>query len=320
MRLPAERLSLLRERRAEREGGRKPLPPWMRAQLPGGERYATIKRNLRERGLFTVCEEAQCPNIGECWKEGTATLMLMGEVCTRTCRFCAVKHERRPPPLDVDEPSKAAEQVALMGLDYVVMTSVNRDDLPDGGAAHLRACVEQVRARNPQTLVEVLMPDFEGRAEDVATVVAGAPHVFAHNIETVERLTPRLRDRRASFAQSLAVLSAAKQASDRVLTKSSIMIGVGETDDEVVEAMRALRTVDCDALTLGQYLRPSPWHHEVVRFATPEEFARWEQVGRELGFRYVASGPMVRSSYRAGEFYLRALAEERGLLDVAAPA
>ncbi|MEY3014972.1 MAG: hypothetical protein RIT45_3707 [Pseudomonadota bacterium] len=320
MRLPAERLSLLRERRAEREGGRKPLPPWMRAQLPGGERYATIKRNLRERGLFTVCEEAQCPNIGECWNEGTATLMLMGEVCTRTCRFCAVKHERRPPPLDVDEPSKAAEQVALMGLDYVVMTSVNRDDLPDGGAAHLRACVEQVRARNPQTLVEVLMPDFEGRAEDVATVVAGAPHVFAHNIETVERLTPRLRDRRASFAQSLAVLSAAKQASDRVLTKSSIMIGVGETDDEVVEAMRALRTVDCDALTLGQYLRPSPWHHEVVRFATPEEFARWEQVGRELGFRYVASGPMVRSSYRAGEFYLRALAEERGLLDVAAPA
>lgn len=320
MRLPAERLSLLRERRAEREGGRKPLPPWMRAQLPGGERYATIKRNLRERGLFTVCEEAQCPNIGECWNEGTATLMLMGEVCTRTCRFCAVKHERRPPPLDVDEPSKAAEQVALMGLDYVVMTSVNRDDLPDGGAAHLRACVEQVRARNPQTLVEVLMPDFEGRAEDVATVVAGAPHVFAHNIETVERLTPRLRDRRASFAQSLAVLSAAKQASDRVLTKSSIMIGVGETDDEVVEAMRALRTVDCDALTLGQYLRPSPWHHEVVRFATPEEFARWEQVGRELGFRYVASGPMVRSSYRAGEFYLRALAEERGLIDVAAPA
>ncbi len=320
MRLPAERLSLLRERRAEQGSGRKPLPPWMRAQLPGGERYATIKRNLRERGLFTVCEEAQCPNIGECWNEGTATLMLMGEVCTRTCRFCAVKHERRPPPLDVDEPSKAAEQVALMGLDYVVMTSVNRDDLPDGGAAHLRACVEQVRARNPQTLVEVLMPDFEGRAEDVATVVAGAPHVFAHNVETVERLTPRLRDRRASFAQSLAVLAAAKQASDRVLTKSSIMIGVGETDEEVIEAMRALRTVDCDALTLGQYLRPSPWHHEVVRFATPEEFAHWEQIGRELGFRYVASGPMVRSSYRAGEFYLRALAEERGLIDATTPA
>lgn len=318
MRLPPERLSLLRERRATTEGGRTKLPSWMRAQLPGGERYATIKRNLRERGLFTVCEEAQCPNIGECWNEGTATLMLMGEVCTRTCRFCAVKHDRQPPALDPDEPTKAAEQVALMELDYVVMTSVNRDELPDGGAAHLRACVEAVRARNPRTLVEVLMPDFEGRAEDVATVVAGAPHVFAHNVETVPRLTPRLRDRRASFEQSLGVLAAAKRASAQILTKSSIMVGVGETDAEIVEAMAALRGVDCDALTLGQYLRPSPWHHEVVRFATPEEFARWEELGREMGFRYVASGPMVRSSYRAGEFYLRALAQERGLLGDAA--
>ena len=312
MRLSPDRLSLLRDRRTVQGETRQPLPTWMRAKLPGGERYAEIKRNLRERGLFTVCEEAQCPNIGECWNEGTATLMLMGETCTRTCRFCAVKHERTPPALDPDEPRKAAEQVALMGLDYVVMTSVNRDDLADGGAAHLRACIEHVRARNPKTLVEVLLPDFEGRAADVETVIAGQPHVFAHNVETVERLTPMVRDRRASFAQSLATLAAAKRASSNVVTKSSIMVGIGETDAEICETLAALRSVDCDAVTLGQYLRPSAWHQEVARFATPDEFVRWEQVAKELGFRYVASGPMVRSSYRAGEFYLRALVADRG--------
>lgn len=312
MRLSPDRLSLLRERRNAQGEPRQPLPPWMRATLPGGERYAEIKRNLRERNLFTVCEEAQCPNIGECWNQGTATLMLMGETCTRTCRFCAVKHERQPPPLDPLEPSKAAEQVAVMRLDYVVMTSVNRDDLPDGGAAHLRACIEAVRERNPATLVEVLLPDFEGRAQDVATVIAGAPHVFAHNVETVERLTPVVRDRRASFAQSLATLAAAKRASDAVVTKSSIMVGIGETDAEVRATLAALRSVDCDAVTLGQYLRPSAWHQEVVRFATPDEFAHWEREALALGFRYVASGPLVRSSYRAGEFYLRGIVEGRG--------
>lgn len=309
MRLSPDRLSLLRARRQEDGRTRTPLPPWMRAPLPGGERYASIKGNLRARGLHTVCEEAQCPNIGECWNEGTATLMLMGEACTRTCKFCAVKHARTPPPLDPSEPAQAAEQVAVMGLAYVVMTSVNRDDLPDGGAAHLRACVEAVRARNGSTLVEVLMPDFEGRAADVATVVAGGPHVFAHNIECVERLTPLVRDRRASFAQSLGVLAAARATTASVVTKSSLMLGLGETEAEVRAALHALREVDCDALTLGQYLRPSPWHHEVVRFVHPEEFAAWQGEAEALGFRYVASGPLVRSSYRAGEFYLRALVE-----------
>jgi lipoic acid synthetase len=311
MRLPPERLSLLRDKQARQGQTRTPLPTWMRAKLPGGERYATIKQNLRARGLATVCEEAQCPNIGECWNEGTATLMLMGETCTRACRFCAVRHAAAPAALDPDEPSHAAEQVALMGLDYVVMTSVNRDELPDGGAAHLRACIEAVRARNPDTLVEVLMPDFQGVEADIATVVAGRPHVFAHNIETVERLSRSVRDRRASFGQSLEVLrhakAAATSAGEAMLTKSSIMVGLGETHDEVVAAMRALRDVDCDALTLGQYLRPSPWHHEVVRFATPEEFDAWRVEAEAMGFRYVASGPMVRSSYRAGEFYLAAL-------------
>ncbi len=311
MRLDLERASLMRARRREAGEPRQPLPPWLRAELPGGERYREIKRNLRERGLFTVCEEAQCPNIGECWREGTATLMLMGEVCTRACRFCAVKFDRAPPPLDGEEPQKAAEQVAVMGLDYVVMTSVNRDDLADGGASHLRACVEAVRARNPTTLVEVLMPDFEGRAADVATVVAGGPHVYAHNVETVERLTPRVRDRRASFTQSLQSLADARAASPQVVTKSSIMIGLGETDAEVRETLRALRSVDCDAVTLGQYLRPSPWHHEVVRFAEPAEFDGWADEARALGFRFVASGPLVRSSYKAGELYLRGIVKDR---------
>ncbi len=311
MRLELERASLMRARRRESGEPRQPLPPWLRAELPGGERYREIKRNLRERGLFTVCEEAQCPNIGECWREGTATLMLMGEVCTRTCRFCAVKFDRAPPPLDSEEPQKAAEQVAVMGLDYVVMTSVNRDDLQDGGAAHLRACVEAVRARNPPTLVEVLMPDFEGRAGDVATVVAGGPHVYAHNVETVERLTPRVRDRRASFAQSLGTLAAARAAAPQVVTTSSIRIGLGEPDAEVRAALRALREVDCDAVTLGQYLRPSPWHHEVVRFAEPAEFDAWAEEARGLGFRFVASGPLVRSSYKAGELYLRGIVKDR---------
>ena len=286
----------------------------MRAQLPGGERYAEIKRNLRERGLATVCEEAQCPNIGECWNEGTATLMLMGEECTRACRFCVVRHNGKPAALDADEPQHAAEQVALMALRYVVMTSVNRDELVDGGAAHLRACIEAVRARNPDTLVEVLMPDFQGVEADIATVVAGQPHVFAHNIETVERLSDSVRDRRASFAQSLRVLAAAKAAAARnnqsMLTKSSIMVGLGESSEEVVAALAALRTVGCDAVTLGQYLRPSPWHHEVVRFVTPEEFAAWKATAESMGFRYAASGPLVRSSYRAGEFYLSALITE----------
>lgn len=311
MRVPAERLRILRARQqvsnAPSAQARRRLPAWLRAPLPGGERYAQIKANLRDRGLHTVCEEAQCPNIGECWNEGTATLMLMGDTCTRTCRFCAVKTARRPPPLDPSEPAQSAEQVALMGLDYVVLTSVNRDELDDGGAGHFAASIHAIASRCPNTLIEVLTPDFQGALPDVETVLDAGPHVFAHNVETVEALQRTVRDHRASWAQSLAVLRHAKAHRPDVVTKTSIMLGLGETEPQIEAALVTLRENDVDAVTLGQYLRPSPWHHEVKRFVTPEEFAHWQERAETLGFAYCASGPLVRSSYRAGEHYLSAL-------------
>ena len=310
MRISIEKTALLREREKTTGRPRQRLPDWLRAPLPGGGRYAEIKTRLRERGLHTVCEEAQCPNIGECWNAGTATLMLMGDTCTRACRFCAIASNPRPPALDADEPRKAAEQVALMALDYVVVTSVNRDDLPDGGAGHFAATIRAIRARNPGTLIEVLTPDFQGVFAHIAQVVDALPDVFAHNVETVESLTPQLRDRRATFAQSLRVLAHAKAHRPEVITKSSLMLGVGETEVEVLTALQALRDHGVDAVTLGQYLRPSPWHHEVVRFVPPEEFADWQARATALGFRFCASGPLVRSSYRAGELYLRGLIEQ----------
>jgi len=300
-------------RRRARERGEAPrrLPAWIRAPLPGGERYAGIKNRLRDSHLHTVCEEAQCPNIGECWNAGTATLMLMGDTCTRTCRFCAVKSDRTPAPLDTEEPHKAAEQVAIMDLDYVVLTSVNRDDLPDGGAAHFAAVIRAIRAASAKTLIEVLTPDFQGVVRDVVTVLDAAPDVFAHNVETVEALTRTLRDRRADYRQSLAVLSAARTHRPSIVTKSSIMLGIGESEAQVEQTLADLRAVDCDAVTFGQYLRPSPWHQEVVEFITQDAFAHWQRRATELGFRYCASGPLVRSSYRAGEFYLRGLIESK---------
>ena len=311
MRLSAERLSLLRARDKERGNATKRLPGWLRAPLPGGERYGRIKQALRQRGLHTVCEEAQCPNIGECWNEGTATLMLMGDTCTRACRFCAVKFANEPPPLDPNEPAHAAEQVALMELDHVVLTSINRDDLDDGGAGHFAATIAAIGQHAPTTLVEVLTPDFQGVERDIATVLDAAPDVFAHNVETVPALQGRIRDRRASWQRSIEVLRFASQHRPEVVTKSSIMLGLGETDSQVDEALCALRQADVDAVTLGQYLRPSPWHHEVVDFISPDIFERWRARCDELGFQYAACGPLVRSSYRAGEFYLRALAERR---------
>ncbi len=308
MRISLEKTALLRQRQG---GARQRLPEWLRAPLPGGERYAGIKSRLRDRGLHTVCEEAQCPNIGECWNEGTATMMLMGDTCTRTCRFCAIKSNPRPPALDPEEPHQVADQVALMGLDYVVLTSVNRDDLPDGGAAHFAQTVQAIAARTPQTLIEVLTPDFEGQLHDVATVVLAGPHVFAHNIEVVEALQATIRDRRASWQQSLAVLAHAKQVRPDVVTKTSIMLGIGEEAPQVEAALLALRAHHVDAVTFGQYLRPSPWHADVVRFVEPAEFALWQQRATELGFAYCASGPLVRSSYRAGEHFLRAMVARR---------
>ena len=286
-------------------------PPWLKVKAPGGERYTWIKNQARELGLHTVCEEAHCPNIGECWSSGTATFMVMSDICTRGCRFCAVNTKRIGPPLDPDEPAKLSQTIAAMGLDYVVVTSVNRDDLEDQGANHFAECIRAIRANSPQTLIEVLIPDFQGRHDLVQHVIDARPEVIAHNIETVERLTPRVRDRRAGYRQSLDVLQAIKAAEPELATKSSIMVGVGETDDEVIAAMADLRAVGCDFLTIGQYLQPSKKHLKVDAFVTPEQFERYRTLGEGLGFRYVASGPLVRSSYKAGEFFIRQHLNER---------
>ena len=270
--------------------------------MPGGGRYEAVKRTLRDLNLHTVCEEASCPNVGECWGGGTATVMLMGDVCTRGCRFCDVQ-SGMPAPLDPLEPRHLAEAVARLGLDYLVVTSVNRDELPDGGASHIAQAIVELRRAAPDTLVEVLTPDFLGSRDALQMIVDAAPAVAAHNVETVERLTPRVRDRRARYRQSLEVLEFYKRGGMR--TKSSLMLGLGETHAEVVQAMRDLRAVDCDILTLGQYLRPSEKHLPVEEFVAPEEFAVLEREGLALGFRFVAAGPLVRSSYKAGEFFIQ---------------
>ena len=286
-------------------------PRWLSVKAPGGERYLRVKETLKGLRLHTVCQEASCPNVGECWGGGTATVMLMGETCTRGCRFCNVKTSAHPPPLDPDEPRHLAEAIAGLGLDYIVVTSVDRDDLPDGGASHFADAIRRLK-EIPGLLVEVLTPDFRGDAEAVRTIGRAAPDVFANNVETVRRLTPAVRDPRAGYDQTLGVLSRMKGEFPGIFTKSSIMVGLGETDGEIVETMRDLRAVGVDILTLGQYLRPSEWHLPVVEWVTPQKFAAWKEAGKGLGFRYVASGPLVRSSYRAGELFLRGEIEARG--------
>ncbi len=274
-------------------------PRWLKAMPASGERYAEIRRNVHTHKLATVCEEAKCPNIGECWNAGTATIMLMGAVCTRACRFCSVDTGNPRGWLDAEEPANVAQSVTLMGLSYIVLTSVNRDDLEDGGAAHFAACVRAIRKQSPQTAVEALTPDFQGVLRDVETVVDSGLQVFAQNLETVRRLTHPVRDARAGYDQTLAVLAHAKQHRPDVFTKSSLMLGLGESDEEVLEAMDDLRRAQVDILTLGQYLRPTPNHLPVARFVTPAQFEHFRAAGLERGFRECVSGPMVRSSYRA---------------------
>jgi lipoic acid synthetase len=294
-------------------------PRWLKVPVPGGERYQQVKATLSRLQLHTVCAEAHCPNVGECWGGGTATVMLMGDTCTRGCRFCQVKTAARPPALDADEPRHLAEAVAELGLDYIVVTSVDRDDLPDGGAAHFAEAIRRLKAI-PGLLVEVLTPDFQGDAAAVRTVGRAAPDVFANNIETVRRLSPVVRDDRAGYQQTLDVLARMKAEFPAVVTKSSIMVGLGETEAEVVETMRDLRAHGVEILTLGQYLRPSAWHLPVAEFVTPERFEALRQQGLALGFRYVASGPLVRSSYRAAELFLRGELAARADPRVAEPA
>jgi lipoic acid synthetase len=274
-------------------------PPWLRAKLASGQGYSGVKDIVREHRLSTVCEEAKCPNIGECWNAGTATIMLMGAVCTRACRFCAVDTGNPRGWLDVEEPENAARSVQLMGLKYVVLTSVDRDDLPDGGAAHYAAAIRAIKRLNPGTAVEALTPDFQGSIEAVHTVVDSGLDVFAQNVETVKRLTHPVRDARAGYEQSIEVLRVAKAHRPEVLTKTSLMLGLGETEAEIRETMSDLRAAGVDLLTLGQYLRPTANHLPVERFVTPEEFDRYREWALEAGFLECVSGPLVRSSYRA---------------------
>ena len=287
-----------------RKGGTEPAarerkPDWLRVKLPSGGRYQEMKQNVTGNRLATVCEEARCPNLAECWNAGTATIMLMGSVCTRGCKFCAVATGNPGGLLDPDEPRLAAESVAMMGLGYVVLTSVDRDDLPDGGASHYAACVRAIKERNPDTAVEALTPDFAGILADVDVVLDSGIEVYAQNVETVRRLTHPVRDPRAGYDRTLSVLAHAKRARPDVLTKTSVMAGLGETDEEIFETMDDLRAISVDILTLGQYLRPSEAHLPVTRWVTPETFARYREVGLEKGFLEVVSGPLVRSSYRA---------------------
>jgi lipoic acid synthetase len=274
-------------------------PPWLRIKLPTGARYEEVHEIVRSHNLHTVCAESKCPNIAECWGRGTATLMLMGSVCTRACRFCSVSTGNPQGWLDPLEPMQVADAVALMGLNYVVLTSVDRDDLADGGAAHYAACVRAIHQRSPQTAVEALTPDFAGRHADVATVLDAGLATYAQNLETVERLTHPVRDPRAGYAQTLDVLAFAKRHAPKTLTKTSLMLGLGETDEEIDRTLDDIRAANVDVVTLGQYMRPSPHHLAVQRFVTPEEFRQYRELALAKGFLEAVAGPLVRSSYRA---------------------
>jgi lipoic acid synthetase len=284
-----------------------PKPSWLKVRAPGGETYGKLKQTFRNLDLHTVCEEARCPNVGECWSEGTATVMLLGDVCTRGCRFCAVTTGDPRGAVDVREPEHVARAIAKLGLQYVVLTMVDRDDLLDGGASHVAKTVQRLRELRPDLLVETLLGDFGGNLDyvDVTLETSSAPHVWAHNVETIRRLQRTVRDVRCGYDKSLSVLRRAKEKNPEILTKSSIMVGVGETDEEVLEAMADLRAAGVDLVTLGQYLRPTPKHLAVERFVEPKSFEMFAEEGKKLGFSYVASGPLVRSSYKAAEVFVR---------------
>jgi len=293
-------------------GPRRRLPEWLRIRLPGGEDYERVKKQMDDGVLHSVCEEARCPNIGECWGGGTATFMVLGDTCTRGCRFCSVETALKPTAPDPREPQRLADSLSKLDLKYTVLTTVCRDDLPDQGAGHIAACVAAIKKSCPDLLIEFLIQDFRGELDPIKTVVASGADVLAHNLETVERLTHPVRDAKAGYQQSLDVLASIKRLNPKVRTKTSIMLGLGETREEVIQAMKDLRTSDCEILTLGQYLRPTQHtrHLPVHEFVTPETFKELEVVAKDLGFLYVASGPFVRSSYRAGELFLEGLLRE----------
>lgn len=274
-------------------------PPWLRVRIPAGETYQWLRQLMRQAALHTVCEEANCPNIGECWSRRTATFLIMGDTCTRNCRFCNVR-TGRPAPLDPNEPERIAQVVEEMGLRHAVVTSVDRDDLPDGGASHFAAVIRAIRARRPECTVEVLIPDFRGRVEPLKVVMDEHPDILNHNVETVPRLFRTVQPQ-CRYEWSLAVLENAKRLWPQAVTKSGLMVGLGESADEVLEVMSDLRRVEVDILTIGQYLQPTREHLPVARYYTPEEFDFFRERGYEMGFRWVASAPLVRSSYNAEE-------------------
>jgi len=280
---------------------RQKKPAWLRKRLPSGPEYERIRGLVRKGRLHTVCQEAQCPNIWECFSSRTATFLILGERCTRNCRFCAVAHQPSGPP-DPEEPVRIADAVARMELGYVVITSVTRDDLPDGGAGHFARTIHEIRRKVPSILIEVLIPDFQGSKRSLETVLAAAPDVLNHNLETVPRLYPAVRPE-ADYSQSLQLLHRTRQYKAGLPTKSGLMLGLGEREAEIRQTLQDLRRVDCRMLTLGQYLQPSKRHLPVARFVPPEEFDRWKQIAGKLGFSEVASGPFVRSSYHARELF-----------------
>mmetsp|Transcript_5987 Transcript_5987/g.18825 ORF Transcript_5987/g.18825 Transcript_5987/m.18825 type:complete len:339 (-) Transcript_5987:203-1219(-) len=303
------RLAALRATLKTEEPAKPRKPSWLKVSGAGGPNYERLRSTVRSLKLATVCEEARCPNIGECWEGGegqtaTATVMIMGDECTRGCRFCSVKTSRRPKALDPDEPRNVAKAVKDWGLDYVVVTCVDRDDLADQGSSHVAQTVREMKLFKPELLVEVLSGDFRGERPFVQAVARSGLEVFAHNVETVERLTPRVRDRRATYRQSLDVLETAKASTD-IITKTSLMLGLGETDEDVLQALRDCRLAGVDVVTFGQYLRPTKRHLAVSEYVTPAKFDHWKSTADAMGFRYVASGPLVRSSYKAGELYVK---------------
>jgi len=288
-----------------------PKPEWLKVRAPQGENYLKLKEMMRDRKLATVCEEARCPNIGECWGGGTATIMVMGDTCTRGCRFCNVKTAKFPGALDPEEPKNVARSLKDMNLEYVVITTVDRDDLPDQGAEHFTNIVREIKKENPHLRLETLAGDFQGQENLLSILVHSGIDVFAHNVETTRALTPFVRDRRATYDQSLHVLKTAKKILPKMITKSSIMLGLGENTDDVIQTMKDLRAIDVDIFTLGQYMQPTKKHLSVVEFIKPEIFKHYENIGLELGFKFVASGPLVRSSYKAGEVFLKAFLDNR---------
>lgn len=288
-----------------------PKPEWLKVRAPQGENYTRIKGMLGDLKLATVCQEARCPNMGECWSGGTATFMIMGDTCTRGCRFCNVKTGNPKGAIDPFEPEKVAYSISQMKLEYVVITTVDRDDLEDQGAEHFARTVRTIKKLAPDLIVEILAGDFQGNKDLIWHLTDAKPDVYAHNVETVERLTPSVRDPRAGYWQSMNVLKAVKEKDPTRYTKSSIMLGLGEADEEILQTLKDLRSVDCDVVTFGQYLQPTPKHLKVQEYISPDKFKEWQKIAEDMGFLYVASGPLVRSSYRAGEFFMKAMIEKK---------